>query len=98
MDILNDRDFAEIRQHLCCPISFKVLSLQHSEIRHSNFLGWLLSAIRNLVSMYERHFSQTRAQGLVSQLSVQGTCFRGIAREKQYRYTTRQQQSVGYFQ
>lgn len=44
MDILNDRDFAEIRQHLAAPNLFKVLSLQHYEIRHSNFLGWLLSA------------------------------------------------------
>ena len=44
MQILNDPCFAKIKSKLLAPNIFKVLSLENYEIRHSNFLGWLLSA------------------------------------------------------
>tara|TARA_B100000674_G_C37830582_1_gene910348 strand:- start:35 stop:1240 length:1206 start_codon:yes stop_codon:yes gene_type:complete len=42
-DVLNAPDFIKLSKELSKPNIFNVLSLEHYEIRHSNFLGWLIN-------------------------------------------------------
>ena len=40
--LLNDDDFERIEIGLKAPNIFSILGVSRTEIRHSNFLGWLL--------------------------------------------------------
>ena len=42
-DLLNDIDFDKLELGLKTPNIFQILSVARTEIRHSNFLGWLLN-------------------------------------------------------
>lgn len=44
MQILQDHKYIEAKKILSSPNIFKILSLENYEIRHSNFLGWLLDS------------------------------------------------------
>ncbi len=46
-DLLNDKDFDKLELELKTPNIFQVLDISRTEIRHSNFLGWLLNVNGN---------------------------------------------------
>ena len=41
-DLINDIDFDKLELQLKTPNIFQILGVARTEIRHSNFLGWLL--------------------------------------------------------
>ena len=46
-DLLNNVDFEKLELELKTPNIFKILNISRTEIRHSNFLGWLLDSNGN---------------------------------------------------
>lgn len=45
--LINDIDFDKLELGLKTPNIFQILSVSRNEIRHSNFLGWLLNPNEN---------------------------------------------------
>ncbi len=46
-DLVNDVDFEKLELELKAPNIFKILHISRNEIRHSNFLAWLLDPNEN---------------------------------------------------
>lgn len=42
MELLSDKDFLDVKGRLIQPNILRILRLEYYEIRHSNFLAWLL--------------------------------------------------------
>ena len=55
IDLLNDNDFERLELLLKQPNIFNILRSQHSELKHSNFLSWLLNPNENQWNWF--HFS-----------------------------------------
>ena len=44
MNLLTDKCYLKVKEEILCPNIFNILSLEYYEIRHSNFLAWLLDS------------------------------------------------------